>query len=46
MLECIPLPIAKMKKPSGDSKKKGILTPEQFINLLKTLPKRIFLSAG
>jgi integrase len=29
-------PIALMEKPARDSVKKGILTPEQFINLIKT----------
>ena len=29
-------PIAKMEKPARDSEKKGILTPEQFIQLIKT----------
>jgi integrase len=29
-------PIAKLEKPARDSAKKGILTPEQFINLIKT----------
>jgi len=29
-------PIAKMEKPARDSKRKGILTPEQFVNLIKT----------
>ena len=29
-------PIAKMEKPARDSEKKGILTPEQFVHLIKT----------
>jgi integrase len=29
-------PIAKLDKPARDSKKKGVLTPEQFIRLIKT----------
>ena len=29
-------PIAKTEKPSRDSKRKGVLTPEQFISLIKT----------
>ena len=29
-------PIAKIKKPSRDSEKKGVLTAEQFIHLIKT----------
>jgi integrase len=29
-------PIAKLDKPARDSEKKGILTPEQFVHLIKT----------
>ena len=29
-------PIAKMEKPARDSERKGILTPEQFVHLIKT----------
>jgi len=29
-------PIAKLEKPARDSEKKGILTPEQFVHLIKT----------
>jgi integrase len=29
-------PIAKMEKPARDSKRKGVLTPEQFVFLIKT----------
>ena len=35
-LRIIKNPIAKVEKPARDSKRKGILTPEQFIHLIKT----------
>ena len=36
-------PIAKMEKPARDSEKKGILTPEQFVHLIKTTSARNIL---
>lgn len=36
-------PIAKLDKPARDSAKKGILTPEQFIHLIKTTAEKNFL---
>jgi integrase len=36
-------PIAKMDKPKRDSEKKGILTPEQFVHLIKTTSEKNIL---
>jgi integrase len=36
-------PIAKMDKPKRDSEKKGILTPEQFVCLIKTTSEKNIL---
>ena len=36
-------PIAKMDKPARDSEKKGILTPEQFVHLIKTTSEKNIL---
>ena len=36
-------PIAKMDKPARDSERKGILTPEQFVNLIKTASEKNIL---
>jgi integrase len=36
-------PIAKMEKPARDSEKKGILTPEQFVQLIKTTSQKNIL---
>ncbi len=36
-------PIAKMEKPARDSEKKGILTPEQFVHLIKTTSEKNIL---
>ncbi len=36
-------PIAKLGKPARDSEKKGILTPEQFVHLIKTTSEKNIL---
>jgi integrase len=36
-------PIAKMDKPKRDSEKKGILTPEQFVHLIKSTSEKNIL---
>jgi len=36
-------PIAKLNKPARDSEKKGILTPEQFVHLIKTTSEKNIL---
>jgi len=42
-LRIIKNPIAKIQKPARNSKQKGILTPEQFVNLINTTFKKNIL---